>query len=680
MRFFSALLPILLAATSVHAQPNEPANLLNNGDFARGEDGWQLPGENAATSFVDVTAGPFKRALRVVLNPKPGDEPWSIMMRQPIDASIKKGDPLVLRLWLRSPESIRVGVFVEENKQPYAKLLGQTLDLTPEWKEYELRGEAKADYKREDTHLVFHLGHAPGTLEMAGIRLFNPNAPPDVGRSTATPEKPESLIENGDFRQPLAAGWNWTKDAIQTEIVPADVTGYPQALRLTVTPPPNANPWEVQIGQKVKRVVSRDDAVYFRAWMRSPDGLRVGIIYEMVEAPNDKYISQTPKLTPEWKEYRFVGYPKRSFGPGESQFKFFLGYDKGVVEVAGVRLENYGKAPKSMFSETIDYWGGVAHLDTWRAPALERIEKIRKGDLKVRVLDANGQPVPGAQVKIEQQRHHFRWGTAGPVSRLLDTTNPNNLRYQQEVKRLFNTFVFESDLKWPNSLQPGRLEQIEQGIAWLNANGIEHVRGHNLVWGSGKYLPAGMLDLPQEQLTKAIHDHIVDLAGRMRGKVYVWDVVNEAATNVELWDKIGWENFANAYKWTREVDPNVGLAYNDYNITNESRGSAQRTKVKERIQYLLDHGAPLDIIGDQAHMSPPLTPIHRVLEILDEVAQFGKRIEITEFDVTVLDDQVHGDYTRDYMIAAFIHPQVDAFLMWGFWEGSHWLADKGGAM
>jgi hypothetical protein len=32
-------------------------------------------------------------------------------------------------------------------------------------------------------------------------------------------------------------------------------------------------------------------------------------------------------------------------------------------------------------------------------------------------------------------------------------------------------------------------------------------------------------------------------------------------------------------------------------------------------------------------------------------------------------------YTRDFLTAAFSHPAVDSIIMWGFWEGRHWLPD-----
>ena len=34
----------------------------------------------------------------------------------------------------------------------------------------------------------------------------------------------------------------------------------------------------------------------------------------------------------------------------------------------------------------------------------------------------------------------------------------------------------------------------------------------------------------------------------------------------------------------------------------------------------------------------------------------------------------------EFLTAAYSHPAVTSFLMWGFWEGAHWLGKEGGAM
>ncbi|HEX8236263.1 MAG TPA: endo-1,4-beta-xylanase [Abditibacteriaceae bacterium] len=667
----------------------EPVSIVANSDFLRGEESWDVPNtEYSDSTFIDANAGPYTRALRVTARPPQGANPWEISLRQDIPVPLKKDDPLVLKLWARSPESLQIGAFVEQAAAPYNKLVNEVVKLSPQWTEYEVRGQSDADYPTGSAHVVFHMGHGRGIIEVAGVRLFNPNAPVvALARSTASPEKPESLVENGTFEQPLQGNWNWGDGApIQSQVVEANINNpdareYSKALRLTVTPGPQAQPWSVQVGQPVRQFVGRNDAVYFRGWMRSPTRTRIGVIYEMGREPHTKYLREVVKLTPEWKEYRFLGYVDQPFQSEESQFKFFLGYEPGTVEIAGVRLENYGIAPENLFTTTTDWYGGVEVSDAWRKPALERIEKIRKGDIRVLVTDATGRPVPDSTVSIEQKRHLFRFGSAVVAGRLTDTSNPDNLRYQAEVKRLFNTVVFENDMKWPqsdNNMQ--NIARVEKALEWLRANNIA-VRGHNLVWGSERYMPERTRSLSAEELAKVVEERTRAFAGRFKGQIYTWDVVNEAATNTWLWEKIGWANFADTYKWAREADPNALLAYNDYDMVNEAAsGGNQRKIVKQRIEYLLDNGAPLDIIGDQAHMGVPLTPISRVLEITDELAQYGKRIEFTELDLGVKDDKLHGEYVRDFLIAAFSHPSVDAVIQWGFWENAHWRARDGGAM
>ena len=488
---------------------------------------------------------------------------------------------------------------------------------------------------------------------------------------------PVSLIRNGDFAADLAGSWSASDaPALKVTALEAKVDRFTRAVRLECDPPADTRPWTVQFGQVCQTPVRRGDAVYFRAWLRSPDKCRVGFVYEMAAAPNTKYIMQVVTPTPEWKEYRFLGYLPGALLAGEHQAKLFLGYNRGTVEVAGVQVLDHGRAPASAFDQTIDYWGGREHPDDWREPALRRIEALRKGDLTVRVLDAAGRPLPRAAVHVAQQRHHFRFGTAAPAGRFVDTTNPDNVRFQQEVARLFNTVTFENDLKWP-AIGDGSLRTVLAAADWLRTHDID-LRGHCLLWGSYVHIPKPSQDLRKEALRTALQAHVTDYASRMRGRLYLWDVVNEAGSNTEVWDEVGWEGFADAFRWARAADPQVRLCYNDYNISQDN--GEYRAKVRARIQYLLDRNVPLEVLGDQAHMSLPLTPIHRVLEIWDEWARFGKDLEVTEFDLGCQDDKAHAAYVRDYLIAAFSHPAMKSFIQWGFWEGSHWRAKDGGAM
>lgn len=133
-----------------------------------------------------------------------------------------------------------------------------------------------------------------------------------------TAEKPVSLITNGDFTSKTNAWRTSGGDALRTEVIAANVSGKKQALRLAFTPPADANPWTVQINQPSLLAIHKEDAVYVRVWLRSPDKARIGIVYEMATAPNTKYINTSANLTEEWKEYRFVGIVPQDFAAGMS--------------------------------------------------------------------------------------------------------------------------------------------------------------------------------------------------------------------------------------------------------------------------------------------------------------------------------------------------------------------------
>ncbi len=682
-------------------------NLLQNGGFSQNLQSWTLPNaQKAAVSVVEATgAGANTKAVRFQITPLEGDKPWAIVVRQPVNAALKKGDSLSFKAWLRSPQSLKTFAFLEAKDEKYTKSLEKVLELSPAWKEYEVRGVAKADYTAGETSLGFHLGFGAGTVEMTGLQLQTgaataaplaavenvaplPAAPIAV---PATLDAPQTLVPNGDFSSPLEGNWRAAGGTAPTlEIVDAKIGGFSRALRAQITTTPGMNAWDSRLTTaRTAFAVEKGARLGVRFWARSPQSLQIAAIYQMADAPNTKTIFRNVTLSPKWKEYRVLGRAAVGFEPKGSNFEFHLGYGAGTVEIAGVRVENFGAgeiAPleQKLDAKLIDYWGGDTPDDGWKKAALERIEKHRKGDLKIRVVDAKGKPIRGANVKLAQTRQLFRFGSAVVAGRLLDTQNPDNLRYQSEVKRLFNTIVFENDLKWDNrNAKAG--EQALEAAKWLRQNNIE-IRGHTLVWGARKWMPPIITENWEdtEKVRALVRARVRETAQLWKGQLYVWDVVNEAAVNTELWEKLGWDEFANVFKIAREVDPNVKLAYNDYNISNEAQNRVtfgkQRIRVAQLIQMLREKGAPVDIYGDQAHFGTPLTTPARVVQIWDEVAKIGLPIEVTEYDAGIPDDKLHGEFTRDILIAAFAEPKMQSFIMWGFWEGSHWRAGEGGAM
>jgi endo-1,4-beta-xylanase len=134
-----------------------------------------------------------------------------------------------------------------------------------------------------------------------------------------------------------------------------------------------------------------------------------------------------------------------------------------------------------------------------------------------------------------------------------------------------------------------------------------------------------------------MHDHIMTVVGRYKGKIKVWDVVNEAiadgGTNilrVSPWSQIiGPDFIAKAFEYAHEADPNAILRYNDYSLENP----VKRHKLITLIKQLQAQHVPVMAIGSQTHVSVSSPSFEQEDQALTELETLGLPIHITEFDV-----------------------------------------------
>jgi endo-1,4-beta-xylanase len=141
----------------------------------------------------------------------------------------------------------------------------------------------------------------------------------------------------------------------------------------------------------------------------------------------------------------------------------------------------------------------------------------------------------------------------------------------------------------------------------------------------------------RDELLQRMSNHIHTVVGRYKGKVKVWDVVNEAladgqGTNVlrnSLWlEIIGPDFIAKAFEYAHEADPDAILRYNDYGLENAEK----RKKLIILIKSLQSQEVPVHAIGSQAHVNVSMS-FETMDQALREIAALGLPIHITELDV-----------------------------------------------
>jgi endo-1,4-beta-xylanase len=127
--------------------------------------------------------------------------------------------------------------------------------------------------------------------------------------------------------------------------------------------------------------------------------------------------------------------------------------------------------------------------------------------------------------------------------------------------------------------------------------------------------------------------------GRYKGKIYAWDVVNEAISDKrdeylrpsKFMEIIGEEYIAKAFQWAHEADPNALLFYNDYNEISP----VKKEKIHRLIKSLKDAGVPIHGVGLQAHWAVNEPTRGQLDSTLSRFADLGVKLHITELDISV---------------------------------------------
>lgn len=439
--------------------------------------------------------------------------------------------------------------------------------------------------------------------------------------------------------------------------------------------------YSIEAKVPVETGMRKGDTIFASFWMRATDSsIESGeattlFRVQRTAPPWDRTLYGEAVAGSEWKLFYRAGRADADVPAGELAAYFSAGYPKQAFEIAGLRVVNLGPDvdPDTLPRMRLTYAGEEPDA-AWRDVAAERIERLRKADLTVTVVDAQGRPIPDATVHVDQTRHAFWFGSAIAADWLIENWDTSDgHRYREKILEQFNGVALANQLKWARWERDPSIAL--RTLEWLNEHGIG-VHGHVLIWPGlqkfrvtdNKEVWAAAQDDPQV-LRDRIDGHFVDILTRTEGLVDDWDVINEPFTQFELIDLLGREEMVHWFELADEHAPDSRLFLNEFGILGGNGVNLEKQDTTyETIRFLLDRGAPIDAIGLQSHMGQGLTPPYRLMQILDRFGELGLDILITEFDTWVEDDDVRESYTRDFMTVMFSHPSVVGFTTWGFWE------------
>jgi endo-1,4-beta-xylanase len=290
------------------------------------------------------------------------------------------------------------------------------------------------------------------------------------------------------------------------------------------------------------------------------------------------------------------------------------------------------------------------------------------------------EPVSTHTLRFGAQARGFLVGAAVAVQAL-----KNDTTYAQTLAKEFNIVVPEDAMKF-GPLHPSRnkftFADADAIVDFAIAHAMQ-VRGHTLVWYARNPEWLMKSNYSSKEIADILKEHIHTVVGHYRGRIYAWDVVNEAiGDNLKLletlWLKaLGPDYIRQAFIWAHEADPQAKLFYNDYGA--EALGP-KSDAVYDLVRNLKMRGVPIDGIGLQSHFSVEKPPnFEEVATNLKRLAALGLEIHVTELDVGVslpLTEeklQRQADIYRRYLSACLSVTNCKAFVMWGFTDKYSWI-------
>jgi endo-1,4-beta-xylanase len=282
--------------------------------------------------------------------------------------------------------------------------------------------------------------------------------------------------------------------------------------------------------------------------------------------------------------------------------------------------------------------------------------------------------------------------------------------------RHFNTATPENDLKW-GSVHPGPGEYnwgpADSYVDFCEKNKMLPI-GHCLVWHS--QVPQWVFRddagsaLTRDALLARMKDHIMSVAGRYKGRIKGWDVVNEALEDSGTMRNTQWlriigegspdkkyDHIEHAFRFAHEADPDAELYYNDYNLeVSKAKCDAAVAIVK----HLKSKGLRIDGVGIQLHAGLTYPRPENLEYAITTLAAAGMKVMITELDLRTqtrgyrgadvskvtkgsTDDpaaaaaetqkKLADKYAEIFRILLKHKKQITRVTFWGVYDGRSWI-------
>lgn len=229
-----------------------------------------------------------------------------------------------------------------------------------------------------------------------------------------------------------------------------------------------------------------------------------------------------------------------------------------------------------------------------------------------------------------------------------------------DVTANFNAVTSENAFKWgemSKTVGSTDFTATDRLVAWARSKKLR-LRAHNLFWHRLQNAPWLKAELaaaadPTARLRQLMAERIKNVVGRYRGKVAIWDVINEPLALLGpgydsedtpvtpknlFFATLGESYIADAFRLARKADPKAKLFLNEL-LWDARIGDPKSDALLALVARLKKARVPIDGVGIQAHAmlgttSPWFPSTAAALKrYIDALGKLGVKVEITELDV-----------------------------------------------
>lgn len=328
--------------------------------------------------------------------------------------------------------------------------------------------------------------------------------------------------------------------------------------------------------------------------------------------------------------------------------RFFLALTTTVLLTAGARAQIL-KAP-------------------WVDESQKSIEEIRKVDLRIIVIDKDGNPVPQCPVHIEQTRHAFVLGLRLPKAPPQSAPSKDVIG-DAPLWRIFNAASLDAATAWPVTQPSADKWDFSAAEKLLE---FTDERGWSSRWGSvvssdpGR-MPAWAAGLSGDELRRAVEAHAKKVFEKYSRRFEQFDVVTNLLDHRHLERELGFAGIRRLYTIAENQGPGLAksspigrssLAFTD------AFAPARLQHVMQHVTAMREGFVPVDALAIEVRLNGSLVeaPITRSLKTMGDP---GLPVIVTNLEIAGSSESGATINVETAMRAMFANPALHGI----FWAG-----------